>query len=135
MRYLLLTCVLMVVIHHVLAESEETPVPKKEETTETSPPPKTAPTQPERTPLEQGKTLHSNHCVSCHTAEIYTRKERKVSRYEGLQNQVQACAVNLDLPWFDDEINAVVTYLNTDYYQFKRPTEEETSQKANKPSK
>lgn len=83
----------------------------------------------ETTPVERGKKLHADKCVSCHTAEIYTREEHKVTHYEGLQSRVETCAVNLDLPWFDNDINDVVAYLNTDYYKFA--TESETDQKPN----
>lgn len=93
--------------------------------------------EPEKTPVvkkevtaaERGKQLHTEKCVSCHTTEVYTRKERKVTHYEGLQSRVETCAVNLDLSWFDNDINDVVTYLNTDYYHFAKETKtQETSQ-------
>lgn len=82
----------------------------------------------EVTPAERGKQLHAEKCISCHSAEVYTREERKVKHYEGLQSRVEACAVNLDLSWFDDDINAVVSYLNMDYYKFaeKTKTQEKT---------
>jgi mono/diheme cytochrome c family protein len=68
-----------------------------------------------------GKALHEQRCTKCHTAEIYTREDRKVTSYEGLQRQVQRCETALGLQWFDEDIAAVVAYLNRDYYRFMPP--------------
>lgn len=77
------------------------------------------------TPFEQGKQLHAGQCVTCHSDltggkpnDLYTRKDRKINRYESLQTQVLRCAANLNLAWFDDDIANVVTYLNSDFYKF-----------------
>jgi hypothetical protein len=32
---------------------------------------------------------------------------------------VQGCANNFNLPWFDEEVDAVTAYLNHKYYQFE----------------
>lgn len=90
----------------------------------TSPPEKTSSTatKPLATAaaiLEQGKQLHGAHCVRCHNTSVYTRKNRMIKSYESLKTQVQRCATNLDKPWFDDEVDAVATYLNANYYLFK----------------
>lgn len=81
------------------------------------------------TPLEKGKQLHSEQCVSCHIAEVYTRKERKVTHRAGLESQVETCAVNLNLAWFDDDIDSVVHYLNKTYYHFTKMSVTEPTQK------
>jgi hypothetical protein len=35
-----------------------------------------------------------------------------------LQSQVERCVTVLNVEWFDDEIDSVVNYLNTDFYKF-----------------
>ena len=36
----------------------------------------------------------------------------------GLKKQVKRCELNLGLTWFDEDIQDVVSYLNTTYYKF-----------------
>jgi len=75
--------------------------------------------------------LYQANCISCHASmfdgkanEIFTRKERKVKTLEGLKARVQMCATNLNLQWFDEEVDDVTTYLNQEFYHFK-PVEAE----------
>lgn len=79
----------------------------------------TAATAPDAAILEQGKQLHGDHCVRCHSTSVYTRQDRMIKSYESLKTQVQRCVTNLDKPWFDDEVDAVAAYLNANYYLFK----------------
>jgi mono/diheme cytochrome c family protein len=70
--------------------------------------------------------LYQANCISCHASmfdgkagEIFTRKDRKVKTLEGLKARVQTCATNLNLQWFDEEVDDVTTYLNQEFYHFK----------------
>ncbi len=72
-----------------------------------------------------GKELHDANCVACHAkmtggdgSTLYTRSKRRVTSPEGLTKQVRRCATNLNLTWFDDEIDSVSSYLNKEYYKF-----------------
>ena len=65
-----------------------------------------------------GKKLHDEYCVSCHTPEIYTRKDRIVKNYRQLEERVRQCELSNELMWFEEEIDAVITYLNTNFYHF-----------------
>lgn len=65
-----------------------------------------------------GKQLHDANCVSCHTPEIYTRDDRIVNNYRQLQERVRQCELANELTWFDEEIDAVTTYLNNSFYHF-----------------
>lgn len=72
-----------------------------------------------------GKALHQENCVACHTnmtggdgSALYTRKDRRVTSLDGLEAQVKRCESNIGLRWFDDEVLAVVKHLNTSYYHF-----------------
>lgn len=77
--------------------------------------------------IKRGKELHNENCVSCHAGAyggdgtaIYTRADRKMDSYEALQNQVMRCKTALGVSWPDDQIEDVLTYLNTNFYKFKK---------------
>lgn len=68
--------------------------------------------------LENGDDLHFENCTGCHDSTAYTRDDRKVQSLARLGTQVRFCKDNLDLTWFDDEVNDVIGYLNKEYYHF-----------------
>ncbi len=68
---------------------------------------------------DTGKALVEINCTSCHSDAVYTRENRRITTLEGLKNQVKRCELSLGLKWFDDDVNAVTSYLNTNYYHFK----------------
>jgi cytochrome c2 len=75
----------------------------------------------------RGATLHNEHCTACHAArfgnngnDIYTRADRRVQNLTGLQQQVNRCKNNLQIVWFDEEVDDVVEYLNNTYYKFPK---------------
>ena len=70
--------------------------------------------------IDPGKKLHDEHCTRCHTPEIYTREHRIVASYAELAERVRQCELSNELTWFDEEINAVVDYLNSTYYHFEK---------------
>ena len=79
------------------------------------------------TPLQaqdaaSGEKLHNEHCTRCHTPDIYTREHRIVNSYAELAERVRQCELSNELTWFDEEINAVVDYLNSTYYRFEAKT-------------
>ena len=65
---------------------------------------------------KRGEQLVGENCTSCHDDSVYTRKERRVSSLAGLEKQVRRCEQNLGLRWFDEDIQDVVGYLNSTYY-------------------
>ncbi|MDM7322569.1 MAG: cytochrome c [Gammaproteobacteria bacterium] len=69
--------------------------------------------------LTLGKKLHSENCIKCHGAEKYSAPDRKVNSMSTLKTYVQGCATNLSLSWFEDEVEAVATYMNKEFYKFK----------------
>lgn len=71
--------------------------------------------------MENGRALTGQNCTSCHDDSVYTRDDRRITTMSALQNQVQRCEINLDLKWFEDDINDVTGYLNTQYYHFESP--------------
>ena len=69
-----------------------------------------------------GQRLHESHCVTCHasphTAAFYqARQGGKIKSRDSLQTMVQACVTHFDLPWFDEEVGAVTTYLDRTHYR------------------
>ena len=76
--------------------------------------------------VKRGEALHNANCVSCHARmtggngeTLYTRSDRRVNSLAGLEAQVRRCESNLELKWFDEDIEDVVTYLNENYYHFE----------------
>lgn len=67
----------------------------------------------------QGSALHQKGCVRCHDDGVYKREDRFVKSRDSLDAQVRRCEQAERLHWFDDEISAVVDYLNQSYYRFK----------------
>jgi hypothetical protein len=76
-----------------------------------------------RADVENGKTLHQEHCTGCHMmadhSALYTREDRKVDSLQRLGGQVSACTQALDIAWFPEDEKDVVDYLNTTYYHFE----------------
>lgn len=68
--------------------------------------------------IAHGKKIHKNHCYKCHTDEVYTRENRFVKSIDALSKQVTRCKDGNDIPWFDDDTDAVVQFLNNKYYRF-----------------
>ncbi len=65
------------------------------------------------------QALFEQNCTSCHGSEVYTREDRRVNSLDALHSQVRMCEQNLDLTWFDDQVDAVTTLLNRKYYKFE----------------
>lgn len=77
------------------------------------------------TALAQGKQLHDNNCMQCHSSltsgqpnSLYTRADRGVKSLEGLNKRVANCAIAADVNWTPDQQKQVVEYLNSQFYKF-----------------
>ena len=69
--------------------------------------------------IKQGEKLLNDKCFKCHDTSIYTRPNRIVHSYPALLKRVRFCESQLGLTWFDDEIDSVAAYLNTNFYKFE----------------
>jgi len=69
-------------------------------------------------PIAHGKQAHDNHCYKCHNDDVYTREDRFVKSIDALSKQVVRCKEGSDIPWFDEDADAVVQFLNKKYYRF-----------------
>ena len=68
--------------------------------------------------FEHGNKMHTEHCYKCHTDKVYTRDNRFVKSLNALGKQVVRCKDNTGAPWFDEDTDAVVHFLNEKYYKF-----------------
>ncbi len=64
--------------------------------------------------------LHQQSCTSCHGSEVYTRPDHHIRDKAQLNKQVRRCAMAAGAKWFDDEIQAVADFLDSNYYHFGR---------------
>ena len=69
-------------------------------------------------PVAHGEQAHKNHCYKCHTDTVYTRENRFVKSIDALSKQVVRCKEGSDIPWFEEDSDAVVQFLNKKYYRF-----------------
>lgn len=69
-------------------------------------------------PIAHGEKAHKNHCYKCHSDDIYTRENRFVKSIDALSKQVLRCKEGSNIPWFDEDADAVVQFLNKKYYRF-----------------
>ena len=77
--------------------------------------------------IENGKSLHDANCINCHAqllggdgSAIYTREDRKMETFAALNKQVRRCRDSLGMPWPEEQIIDVITYLNDSFYKFKK---------------
>jgi len=66
----------------------------------------------------KGRQLHDKNCMKCHGTEVYTRDKRMVNNRDALTKQVKRCQLNLGLQWFNEDVDAVVQYLDRTFYKF-----------------
>ena len=61
--------------------------------------------------------LHEK-CSSCHDQSLYARPDRRVRNRAQLERQVRFCDANVGARLFDEDIEALVDYLDRHYYHF-----------------
>ena len=66
----------------------------------------------------EGKALHEKACTKCHDSSVYTRANRKIKSLDSLEKRVRGCNANTGANLFPEELNAVSTFLNSEYYKF-----------------
>lgn len=69
-------------------------------------------------PITHGEEAHKEYCYKCHTDSVYTRENRFVKSLDALSKQVERCKDGSNIPWFDEDADAVVQFLNKKYYRF-----------------
>lgn len=70
-----------------------------------------------------GKVLHDDaDCMKCHTNLGYNNEKTikmEINKKADLIKAVSFCNTNLDIGWFDDEVEEVADYLNQEHYKLK----------------
>ncbi|WP_125198160.1 cytochrome c [Guyparkeria sp. SCN-R1] len=75
--------------------------------------------------ISWGGELFAENCSECHMVPhdddwFKARADAgNMGSYDSLRTQVQGCANNFGLPWFDEEVEAVTAWLNQEYYDFE----------------
>ncbi|HIE02302.1 MAG TPA: cytochrome c [Thiotrichaceae bacterium] len=74
---------------------------------------------------KKGEPLHNANCVACHSHVVYIRENRRLHNYDSLKIQVERCTETLGIGWWpdDEEMLAVIAYLNEKYYKFKKTSD------------
>jgi len=67
-----------------------------------------------------GVTYENANCETCHSSEVYTRSDRLSTNMTKLEAFVERCNTNLDVGWFPEDVAAVASYLNSEYYKFEK---------------
>ena len=66
----------------------------------------------------RGMELYSNHCTVCHTSQAHIRDNRKGKSLAEVEVWIRRWANELQLNWGDEEVQAVLQHLNTQYYKY-----------------
>ena len=83
-----------------------------------------APVMADQSQISWGGELFSDNCAECHMVPhdadwFQARADAgNMGSYDSLRTMVQGCANNFNLPWFEEEVDAVTAWLNQEYYQF-----------------
>ena len=77
-------------------------------------------TQKEITITEKvdGKLLHKESCSKCHDSSVYTKADRKIKSLDSLEKRVRGCDANIGSNLEPEELKAISTFLNSEYYKF-----------------
>jgi len=59
-------------------------------------------------------------CSGCHDERVYSRPDHRMQNLQQLEAQVRRCDANIDTRLFDEDIAAVVKYLNDTHYHFDK---------------
>ena len=67
---------------------------------------------------DKGKLLYEKDCHGCHGTEVFTRPNRQVKNLAELSKRVRQCTYATEKKWFNEDVDAVVNYLNDNFYKF-----------------
>lgn len=84
-------------------------------------PPMNEPRQKPVMPLAppRGQLLYENHCMACHESVVHIRTRQHAQSLQELRARVLHWAEYLQLRWGKEEVEDVVSHLNSQYYKFE----------------
>ena len=65
-----------------------------------------------------GEEAHKEHCYKCHGDDIYTRDNSFIKSMDALSKQVVRCKDGNNVPWFDEDTETVIHFVNKKFYKF-----------------
>ena len=68
--------------------------------------------------IERGRLLYENHCTVCHKSSVHIRANNKAKTITDIRYQIARWQSTLNLQWREQEIAAVLNYLNQSYYHY-----------------
>jgi len=69
----------------------------------------------------RGELLYATHCIACHSAQVHWRDKKLATDWISLQVEVRRWQKLSGLGWNEDDVAAVVRYLNAHYYHYPTP--------------
>ena len=66
-----------------------------------------------------GVSYENANCETCHNSDVFTRENRLATNFKKLEAYVERCNTNLDVGWFPEDVTAVATYLDNEFYKFE----------------
>jgi len=67
-----------------------------------------------------GQALHNKTCQRCHDNSIYTRPDSIIFSLTALEKRVRFCESMAGGGWSEQDMMAVINYLNQQFYHFKK---------------
>jgi len=68
---------------------------------------------------QRGQLLYENHCMSCHESVVHIRTTKHTRSLQELRARVLHWAEYLKLHWGREDVEDVVSHLNSQYYKFE----------------
>lgn len=69
----------------------------------------------------EGKELFDEaKCMECHNKSDFAGSTSKVKTFHQMDGAVDACQINNNAEWFDEDRKMVSDYLNETFYKFKK---------------
>jgi hypothetical protein len=67
----------------------------------------------------RGQLLYENHCSSCHECAVHAHDSKRLRSLSELRGVVWRWAEQSRLRWKEEDVEDVVRFLNSRYYQFE----------------
>lgn len=68
--------------------------------------------------VSRGELLYSTHCITCHSAQMHWRDKKVATNWTSLKEEVRRWQRTSGLGWSEEDVTAVASYLNAQFYHF-----------------